>query len=68
MAYRHDENEQAVILNTIDDAIVTDAKAKMALLAALERLDPVWSRIFSQEVDLVADPLAKIARKRLNGP
>ena len=40
----------------------------MALLAAMKRLDSVWSRILSQGVDLVADSFTKVAWERLDGP
>ncbi len=64
----HDKNEQTVIFHTVDDAVVADAESQVASLCSLERLDPVWARVFGQQVDCRANSLAKITRQRLNGP
>ena len=68
MADRHNGDEQPIILNSIDDAIVADTQTQMAFLAALKRLDSVRPRILGQGIDLFADSFTKIAWERLDGP
>jgi hypothetical protein len=63
MPNRDNQNEQSLVLDAIDNAVVADANTQVALLTPLQRLGPVRARILSQRIDPVADPLANISRE-----